>query len=78
MSNKPKAPKPQAPKLDNDKQPHLAHLRRVQAGLALAGLSAEPVIIDFIVKINEAVKAGSLSLDQMEAIRDENLQWHSK
>ena len=78
MINKPKAPKLPAPKWVDDKQPHLAHLRRIQAALALAGLSAEPVIIDFIVKINEAVKTGSLSLDAMEAIRDENLQWHTK
>jgi hypothetical protein len=78
MSNKIKPKPTPAPKLANDKQPHLAHLRRVQAGLAMAGLSAEPVIIDLIVKVNEAVKNTAVTLDAIEAIRDENLEWHTK
>lgn len=78
MSNKPKAKPTPAPKLASDKQPHLAHLRRVQAGLAMAGLQAEPIVIDLIIKVNEAVKNTAITLDATEAIRDENLQWHTK
>ena len=78
MSNKPTAP--QNKSIEVSKEPHRKHLQRIAAACLYCKISAEPGIIDLILRLDKAIteKGGTFTMDDAQAVNDENIAYHSK